>query len=252
MALQEITRNYTQPAVQPETTVELPADAIVIDYAGYKHSAHVSIVAGDNLTVAELTARGNNGVAKDMNYAYNILVNKDNVVIATDFVLSQACALYVPKAVISYPITATNSGYQAMADIKVGSVITLYNIDISDFNNLVGFVELTDAGFTYNLYPEGVTQVSDFDYLRGDESFLIDGDKQTGYGAWGDGITDVLVFMNPDAKTQNGTIELVYNIGAAGAYNKFVLSFYRAYAVMIGIPGSVTFTTAPMASNLPK
>ncbi|MGI6715746.1 MAG: LamG-like jellyroll fold domain-containing protein [Eubacteriales bacterium] len=239
VALTEITRNYTQPAVQPTTLVDRPAEAIVIDYAGYKHSAHVSIIAGDNLTVAELTARGNNGLAKDLNYAYNILVDKDNVVIATDFELSKPCTFVCPEGgyIISY--NGNKAEYEVMANIKVGDVITLYNIDLTSFNNLQGVVELTNAGFTYVPYAEGVTQVSDFDYLRGNEDDLTDGNKHEEYGNWGNEVQNALVFQNPDPKTQNGTIELVYNLGAAGNYNRFTLSFYRDYAVMIGTPGSV-------------
>lgn len=241
VALTEITRNYTQPAVQPTTLVDRPAEAIVIDYAGYKHSAHVSIIAGDNLTVAELTARGNNGLAKDLNYAYNILVDKDNVVIATDFELSKPCTFVCPEGGYIITYNGNKAEYEVMANIKVGDVITLYNIDLTHFNDLLGVVELTNAGFTYATpgYAEGVTQVSEFDYLRGTEADLIDGNKHEEYGKWGDGVQNILVFQNPDPKTQNGTIELVYNLGTAGDYNRFVLSFYRDYAVMIGIPGSV-------------
>ena len=239
VALTEIT---IIPVVQPSTLVDRPAEAIVIDYAGYKHSAHVSIVAGDNLTVAQLTERGY-GQVKDMNYAYNILVDKDNVVIATDFELSKPCTFVCPEGGYIITYNGNKAGYEVMANIKVGDVITLYNIDLTYFNDLFGVVELTNAGFTYATpvsYPEGVTQVSDFDYLRGTEDVLTDGDKHTEYAGWGNDVKDLLVFINPNPASENGTIELVYNLGEADDYNCLILSFYRDYAVMIGIPSSVT------------
>ncbi len=138
-----------QPAVQPEEKEELPEGAIQIDFAGYKHAGVVSIVAGDNQTVAELTARGNDGTAKDMNYAYNILVDKDNKVIAVDFELSKACEFTCPEGgyIISY--NGNKAGYEAMADIKVGATITVYNVLVDGVRALEGNVELEKAGFTY-------------------------------------------------------------------------------------------------------
>ncbi|MFA6729732.1 MAG: LamG-like jellyroll fold domain-containing protein [Eubacteriales bacterium] len=240
------------PAVQPETLVDLPDDAIAIEYAGYKHASFVSIIAGDGLTVAELTARGNNGIAKDLNYAYNILVRADNVVIATDFALSTPCTFVVPAGgyIISY--NGNKAGYTVMADIAVGDLITLYNIDLSDFNDLYGTVELTDAGFTYvtpPLYEPGVTQVSDFAYLRGTEADLIDGDTHSEYGAWGAGITNALVFVNPTPAEADGTIVLVYNLDGTVFVNNFVVSLYRAYGVMIGAPAEIKLSYSNDAVN---
>ncbi len=140
---------FAAEPVQPATSVELPNDAIVINYAGYKHAAEVSIVAGDNQTIAELTARGNGGVAKDMNYAYNILVGSDNVVIAVDFTLSQACTFVCPEGgyIISY--NANKAGYAVMGAIEVGDVITLYNINVPGVAQINSNVALVSAGFTY-------------------------------------------------------------------------------------------------------
>lgn len=141
------------PVVQPKEKEELPDGAIVIDYAGYKHAGVVSIVAGDNQTIAELTARGNNGAAKDMNYAYNILVSKDNVVLDVDFTLAKACEFVCPEGgyIISY--NGNKTGYEVMANIKVGDIIKVYNVLIDKVAELEGNVELTQAGFTYGDPP---------------------------------------------------------------------------------------------------
>ncbi|MDD4125029.1 MAG: discoidin domain-containing protein [Eubacteriales bacterium] len=94
----------------------------------------------------------------------------------------------------------------------------------------------------YPEYPAGVTQLSDFDYLRGSEADLTDGDKHTDYAGWGDGITNALVIQNPAPTTDNGEISLLYNLGAVGHYNGFTVSLYRDYAVMIGTPKEVTIS----------
>ncbi|MBR6563033.1 MAG: hypothetical protein IKK70_03765, partial [Clostridia bacterium] len=78
------TVNFSNVAFEEEPDpedpgVELPEDAIVLDYAGYIHDYYFMIVAGDNMTVAELTALGH-GEAKDMNYCVVAVVGADNVI----------------------------------------------------------------------------------------------------------------------------------------------------------------------------
>ncbi len=135
-------------AVQPETLATLPEGAYTLDYAGYKHAAAFSIIAGDGQTVAEVTARGNNGTAKDLNYAYNILVDADGKVVATDYALSKACTFVIPEGgyIVSY--NGNKAGYAALANIKVGDAVTLYNVNLTAVAYLVGTQELTSAGFT--------------------------------------------------------------------------------------------------------
>ena len=157
--------------VQPDELEDLPADAIVIDYAGYKHAGVVSIVAGNNQTIAEQTARGNDGAAKDMNYAFNILVNADDEVIDVDYELGKACTFTCPEGgyIISY--NGNKAGYDVMKNIKVGAVITVYNVNIDAVREIEGNVELTKAGFTYENHeyeevPEGayvITHAQDWD-----------------------------------------------------------------------------------------
>ncbi len=164
--------------VQPEDLTALPDNAIVIDYAGYKHAGVVSIVAGDGQSVAEITERGY-GKPKDMNYAYNILVSADNIVLATDFELGVACSFVVPEGgyIISY--NGNKAGYDAMTGISVGDVITLYNIILDPIALMDGSIALTSAGFTYetpNAYKLGDVnmngKIDATDYLMIKRAFL--------------------------------------------------------------------------------
>lgn len=141
-------KDYTV-AVQPEKPAALPSGAFVLDYAGYKHAGEFSIVAGDNMTVAELTALGNGGVSRDMNYAYIIVVDGNGIV------TKSWCELGVAKSdevcpeggyIISY--NGNKNGYADLKKVQVGQQITLINIDVDVFRGLEGNMELTNAGFT--------------------------------------------------------------------------------------------------------
>ena len=134
--------------IQPEEKMALPEGAIAIDYAGYKHAAFVSIVAGSDEDVAALTLRGH-GQAKDMNYACNILVGSDNKVIDVDFAVGTPCAFVCPEGGYIITYNANKAGYEAMKNIQVGATITLYNINLAPIYALEGSVELADAAFTY-------------------------------------------------------------------------------------------------------
>ncbi len=138
------------PAIQPDELVELPAGALTIDYAGYKHAGVYSIVAGDGLTVSELTALGNDGAAKDMNYAYIVVVDANGIVTQVWYELAVSKADVVcPEGgyIISY--NGNKAGYADLAAIKEGATITLYNLNVDAFRGAEGNVELTGAGFTY-------------------------------------------------------------------------------------------------------
>ncbi len=216
-----------EPAYQPDPLEELPENAIVIDFAGYKHAAFVSIVAGDNETIAELTARGNGGTAKDMNYAYNILVDKDNKVVDVDFTLGTACTFTCPEGgyIISY--NGNKEGYAAMADIKVGAEITLYNIILDPIADLEGNVELTSAGFTY-VNPEPEEPIDKGENVALNKDYTIGGTLEGSYPDT-DGIelTDGLipesasysepgiVGFNPnsDFYKENGFAQIVVDLG---------------------------------------
>jgi hypothetical protein len=84
-----------------------------------------------------------------MNYACNILVGSDNVVIATDFAVGTPCTFTCPVGgyIISY--NANKAGYDVMKNIKVGDVITLYNINVEGVRQINSNIALVGAGFTY-------------------------------------------------------------------------------------------------------
>lgn len=140
--------SYKLP-VQPEKPAALPSGAFTLDYAGYKHAGEFSIVAGDNMTVAELTALGNNGTSRDMNYAYIIVVDGKGIVIQS------WCELAVAKSdvvcpeggyIISY--NGNKNGYADLKKVQVGQQVTLINLDVDVFRGLEGNMKLTNAGFT--------------------------------------------------------------------------------------------------------
>ncbi len=139
--------SYTLP-VQPAKPSALPAGAYTLDYAGYKHAGEFSIVAGDNMTVAELTALGNNGTSRDMNYAYIIVVDGKGIV------TKSWCELAVAKSdvvcpeggyIISY--NGNKTGYDVLKNVKEGQQVTLINLNVDVFRGLEGNMKLTNAGF---------------------------------------------------------------------------------------------------------
>lgn len=140
--------SYKLP-VQPEKPAALPSGAFTLDYAGYKHAGEFSIVAGDNMTVAELTALGNNGTSRDMNYAYIIVVDGKGIVIQSWCVLAEAKSDVVcPEGgyIISY--NGNKNGYADLKKVQVGQQVTLINLDVDVFRGLEGNMKLTNAGFT--------------------------------------------------------------------------------------------------------
>jgi hypothetical protein len=140
------TEVYPLP-VQPDVLVDLPKDAYTLDYAGYKHAGAFSIVAGDNMTIAELTKLGY-GLERDMNYAYIIVVDGDGIVTQTWYKLGEAKSDVVcPEGgyIISY--NGNKTGYDKLNKIKVGYRVTLINVDVDAFRGWEGNMELTKAGF---------------------------------------------------------------------------------------------------------
>jgi hypothetical protein len=149
--------SYTEaiPAVkvQPETLETLPEGALVFDYAGYVHDSFFCIVAGDNLTVNELTALGNNGAGKDMNYFYVIVVDENGVVVETHFTLGRPDGVksdvVCPAGGYIIAFNGNKAGADELTKVEVGAEITLYNIDVEALRGVAGNVTVKDAGFTY-------------------------------------------------------------------------------------------------------
>lgn len=139
-----------------------PASAIDIDNVGYNHGGTISLVAGGEQTVGEITARGQgtNGVQKDMNYAYVIVVDSNGRVSAT--YCDGLGAGYGKTDVVcpagGYMISyngnrADKTGFADMANIKIGATITLYGVSKADLafaRTQTGIINLEDAYFTYD------------------------------------------------------------------------------------------------------
>ena len=134
--------------VQPDEKADLPSDAIAIDTAGYAGDASVSIMAGDGENVLELTGRGC-GKGKNLSDAFNILVGADGKVAALDFELGEPCGFVCPEGGYLLSYSVGKAGYGVLDGLKVGSAITLYNVDLDGVRALNGHIELTDAGFSF-------------------------------------------------------------------------------------------------------
>lgn len=223
--------------VTGEVLEELPDNAIAIDFVGYEHDAATSLVAGDGQTIGEITARGNKtgGNPKDMNYAYNILVDKDNVVIATDYKIGVSCpfqALPEGAYIISY--NCNKAGYEVMADIKVGDIITLYNVDPAEARTIQGSRALTQAGFTYAPAPQ--PDVYELEIDVDEDPVLTDG--VTGFeGGWGDvGTSKVHLAQNEKCTEKAMSVSLIKKFDAVKVVRSITLDLYHDANVMIGYP----------------
>ena len=131
---------------------ELPADAIVLDYAGYIHEAYNVILAGDEKTVAELTALGH-GEAKDMNYFAVIVVDVYDKVVEINTTLSRPDGvksdMVCPENGYIIGLNGAKEDYSAIiSKIQVGDSIELINVDVDEIRDMEsGNVKLENAGF---------------------------------------------------------------------------------------------------------
>ena len=225
---------YTEaiPAVkaQPDELVELPEGAYTLDYAGYKHAAEFSIVAGSGMTVSELTALGNNGAAKDMNYAYIVVVDANGKVVKTWFELAVSKAEVVCPAggyIISY--NGNKAGYEVLANIEEGCTITLYNVDIDAIDGVAANVKLTNAGFTV-VRPEADVVID-----VNENELLTDGN--TGYTeGWDSTSGKVVLAQNKYCTTVGMNVTLLYALEETKKIESVTVDFYFDKNVMIGYP----------------
>ncbi len=186
----ECGESYTEaiPAVkvQPNELVALPEGALVLDYAGYKHDSFHCIIAGDNLTVNDLTALGNNGAGKDMNYFYIIVVDADGVVADSWFDLGRPNAVksdvVCPAGGYIIGFNGNKENYAELAKIEKGAKITLYNVDVEALRGVAGNVTVENAGFTYKnpakIY-ETAEDIINAAYELENGEYLSDGHKYT-------------------------------------------------------------------------
>ncbi len=234
--------SYTEaiPAVkvQPDELVTLPEGALVLDNAGYLHDSFHCVIAGDNLTVSELTALGNNGAAKDMNYFYVIVVNAEGVVTETWFTLGRPegvkSDVVCPAGGYIIGFNGNKADASALLDVKVGATVTLFNVDLDALRGAKGNVAVENAGITYvNPAPVEDTKV---DVNVNDNSILTDGN--TGFaGDWGTvGTDDVLLIQNGNCAAAGMDVTLNYALVEAKKINGVTIDLYHCAGVMIGYP----------------
>lgn len=121
---------------------------------GYAHAAAVSLVAGGEQTVAEITKRGH-GEEKDMNYAYLVVVDRNDKVVATYTGLAVSKADVICPAggyIISYNCNLTGE-CDVVKEIDVGATVTLHGVSKADMafaRTQDGILALENAYFTWD------------------------------------------------------------------------------------------------------
>lgn len=155
--------------VQPEQKEDLPEGAIRLTHAGYAHTNNVGVIGyvAEDSTIGDFTKRYY-GKSKDMNYFYVAILDENLKVTAVytttgrsdveGVILGEKTDVAIPAG--SYVIGINKgdiddwkNGPAAafLADVKVGSQITLCNINEQGLKDLwirQTTVELTNAGFT--------------------------------------------------------------------------------------------------------
>lgn len=152
---------YTEsiPAIkaQPDELTSLPSGAIPFDFAGYDHTHVNLILAGDGMTVRELTKLGF-GEEKDMNAFVVIIVGADGVVTEINRTIGRPDGVkYDMVCPAGGYIIGLNSGRATATlanDLEVGAKITLYNIDLEAIRGIAGNTGVESAGFTYENPPK--------------------------------------------------------------------------------------------------
>ena len=161
---------------EPEEQDELPEGATVLDYAGYIHDAFFVILAGDFLTVAELTELGI-GEQKDMNWFVVAVVDEHDCITEIHTTLGRPEGIksdvVCPEGGYLIGLNGAKAGYDVLLKAKVGDYVTLYNVDVDSFRDQEGNIALTNAGFTIDRIneessaedsdPESVTDTSSED-----------------------------------------------------------------------------------------
>ena len=143
---------------------ELPADAVVLDYAGYIHEPYNVILAGDEKTVAELTALGH-GEAKDMNYFAVIVVDVYDKVVEINTTLGRPDGvksdMVCPENGYLIGLNGGKEGYgDIISKIHVGDSIELINVDVDEIRDMEGgHVALENAGFVVHGAPDYYTNM---------------------------------------------------------------------------------------------
>ena len=145
---------WTKTDLFEEITVAptLPEGAIQIDRIGYHHEGnHIQILAGDGMTVGELTKLGGttSGKEKDLNWFYVYIVNKHGAVIEELEVTGTGGGEKNDKVCPEggYIIAYSRDRSGTAPDIKAGDLITLYNIDVDAMRGVADYQIPVNAGF---------------------------------------------------------------------------------------------------------
>ena len=136
---------------------ELPEDATLLDYAGYVHDAYFVILAGDFLTVAELTELGI-GEQKDMNWFVVAVVDEHDCITEIHTTLGRPDGIksdvVCPEGGYLIGLNGAKEGYQVLLTAQPGDYVDLFNIDVDSFRDQEGSIALTNAGFTISRIGE--------------------------------------------------------------------------------------------------
>ncbi len=142
--------------------VELPANAFEITHAGYIYEAGVTFVyyAAEEITLSELVfAAMGEHASQDFNYYGAIICDENGVVTAVNSTLGRPAGVkgdtVIPAGSFLLSVNGHSKQFAAVESvIKVGSVITLYNVNINGTYVTNGAIAMEKAGFTvYNEMP---------------------------------------------------------------------------------------------------
>ncbi len=140
-------------AIVSSAEEELPEGATKLDYAGYVHDAYFVILAGDNMTVGELTALGI-GEEKDMNYFAIIVVDEYDTIVEVNTTLGRPDGVKTetvcPENGYIIGLNGNKEGYKLFEEVHVGDIVELFNIDLDEYRGKEGSVALENAGFIVN------------------------------------------------------------------------------------------------------
>ncbi|MBQ0092667.1 MAG: discoidin domain-containing protein, partial [Clostridiales bacterium] len=164
---------------QPDKLEELPDGAKTIGFAGAKYAGGVSFVlAGDNMTVKELVALGNNGAGKDLHYFFIYVVDKDGVVVEVnehvgevkDDALNDKSDIVCPEGGF---ILAVHNDCGKPTGIEVGKLLTLHNVDLNAMRGVADNQALTNAFITVkdkylkgDINGDGAVDAFDYQMLK--------------------------------------------------------------------------------------
>ena len=150
---------YTEPVIQPDPLVELPADAKKIDYVGYKHEGGLTVLlaAKEATTIGALVRLGDAaGIGTedpDMNYWAAMVVDAEGKVIGIYNKLGRPDGVKTDIAVPAGGIVIGVHGKaNAFEGVNIGDTVVLYNLTEECFN-VTGHKAVTKAGYTVTPAP---------------------------------------------------------------------------------------------------